>query len=149
MRIRSDHRKEFENTIYANFCDEYGTIHEFLAPKTPQQNGVVERKNRALQEMAHMMSNRNKLSERFWAEAINMACYTINRIYLRPSTRMIPYEIWKGKKPNVGYFHVFGNMCYILNDCEHLGKFDSKSDQGVFFDYSNSSKVYHVYNMRT
>ena len=62
---------------------------------------------------------------------------------------MTSYEIWKGKKPNVGYFHIFGNMCYILNDREHLGMFDSKSDQGVFLSYSNNNKAYYVYNMRT
>ena len=64
-------------------------------------------------------------------------------------TQMTPYEIWKGKKPKVGYFHVFGSMCYIINDREHLGKFDSKSDQGVFLGYSNNGRAYRVYNIRT
>ena len=62
---------------------------------------------------------------------------------------MTPYEIWKGKRHNFGYFHVFGSMCYILNDREHLGKFDSKSDQGVFLGHSNYSRSYRVYNLRT
>ena len=70
-------------------------------------------------------------------------------IFPTPGTLMTPYEIWKGKKPNVRYFHIFGSMCYILNDHEHLGKFDSKSDQGVFLGYSNNSRAYRVYNMRT
>ena len=99
--------------------------------------------------MASVMLNSKKLSKRLLAEAINMACYTINRIYLRPSTQMTPYKIWKGKKPNVGCLHAFGSMRYILNDREHLSKFDSKSDQGVFLGYSNNSIAYRVYNMRT
>ena len=55
VRIRSDHGKEFQNTIFAKFCDKHGIAHEFSAPKTPKQNGVVERKNRTLQEMARVM----------------------------------------------------------------------------------------------
>ena len=62
---------------------------------------------------------------------------------------MTPYKLWKGKKPNVSYFHIFSRTCYILNDREYLGKFDSKSDIDVFLGYSNNSKAYRVYNMRT
>ena len=92
VRIRSN-GKEFENTIFSNFCNKHGIAHEFSAPKTPQQNGVVERKNRTLQEMARVMLNSKKLSSRLWAETVNTACYTINRVYLRPGTIKTPYEI--------------------------------------------------------
>ena len=77
MRIRSDHGKEFENAIFAHFCDEHGISNEFSTPKTPQQKGVAERKNMTLQEMARVMLNSKKLAFRLWAEAINTACYTI------------------------------------------------------------------------
>ena len=60
-----------------------------------------------------------------------------------------PYEIWQGKKPNLIYFHILRSKSYILNDREHLGKFDSKSDKDVFRRYSNNSRAYHVCNMRT
>ena len=60
----------------------------------------------------------------------------------------MPYELWKGKMPNMSYFHIFGSIFYILNDREQLGKFDTKSDIGVFLGYSTNSKAYHVYNMR-
>ena len=96
---------------------------------------MVERKNRTLQEMARVMINSKKLSTRLWAEAINTACYTINRVYLRPGTHKTTYELWKGKKPNLSYFLVFGCTCYILNDREHLGKFQAKSDKGIFLGY--------------
>lgn len=76
--IRSDHGKEFENAMYANFCDELGIFHEFSAPKTPEQNGVVERKNRTIQEMARVMLNSKKLFKKLWAEAISIACYISN-----------------------------------------------------------------------
>ena len=64
VRIRSDHEKEFENIIYANFCDKYGIVHKFSTPKTPQQNGFIERKNRTLQEMAHVTLNSKKLPKK-------------------------------------------------------------------------------------
>ena len=59
------------------------------------------------------------------------------------------YEIWNGKKPKVKYFRVFENKCYILNDWENLGKFDAKSDEGIFLGYFTSSRAYRVYNKRT
>lgn len=136
-----------KNLKIANFCDEHGISHEFYAPRT--QNGVVERKNRTLQEMARVMLNSKKLAFRLWAETINTACYTINCVNLRPGTTKTPYEIWKGKKSNLSYFHVFGCICYILNDRDHLGKFDAKSDESVFLGYSTNNRAYHVNNMRT
>ena len=81
VRIHSDHRKEFENAIYVKFCDKHGISHEFFAPKTPQRNGVVERKNRTLQEIACVMLNNKKLPMKFWVEIISTACYTINHVY--------------------------------------------------------------------
>ena len=73
----------------------------------------------------------------------------INHVYFHLGTKKTPYKLWKGKKPNMGYFYIFGSICYILNDREYLGKFDTKSDTSVFLNYSTNRKVYHVYNMRT
>ena len=86
---------------------------------------------------------------KLWAEAVSTACYTINRVYVRPGMGKTPYEIRRGKKPNLSHFHIFGSKCYILNDRDHLGKFDSKSDESFFLGYSNNSSAYRVYNMRT
>ena len=82
--IRSDHGTEFENSKFSQYCDYHGVDHNFSAPRTPQQNGVVERKNRTLQEMARTMMIASKIANQFWAEAINTACYTINRCMTRP-----------------------------------------------------------------
>ncbi|XP_061993496.1 uncharacterized protein LOC133711381 [Rosa rugosa] len=149
VRIRSDNGTEFKNASFSNYCRELGVSHEFSAPITPQQNGIVERKNRVLLDMARVMLHAAGLSTNFWAEAISTACYTINRVFLRPGTDKTAYELWKGKKPNVGHFHVFGSPCYILRDREHLGKFDARSDDGVFLGYSLNSRAYWVYNKRT
>ena len=99
--------------------------------------------------MARVMLNSKKLSKRLWAEAINTTCHTINRVYFHPSIKKTSYDLWKGKKPSVSYFHIFGSTCYVFNDREHLGKFDSKSDIGIFLGYSNNSKAYNVFNRRS
>ena len=83
QNIRSDHGTEFKNQDFKNFCDENGIGHNFSAPRTPQQNGVVERKNRTLEEMARTMLCESNLPRYFWAEAINTACYTLNRALIR------------------------------------------------------------------
>jgi hypothetical protein len=99
VRIRNDRGKEFENARFEEYCHSYGIQQEFSSPITPQQNGVVERKNRVLQEMARVMIHSQNLAQHFWGEAINTACHIINRVYLRPETSKTSYEIWRGKKP--------------------------------------------------
>ncbi|KAH9783400.1 Integrase catalytic domain-containing protein [Citrus sinensis] len=147
--IRSDHGGEFENHAFENFCNDFGIEHQFSSPRTPQQNGVVERKNKSIQEMARTMLNENSLPKYFWAEAVNTACYVLNRVLIRHNLNKTPYELWKDRKPNIGYFKVFGCKCFVLNTKDNLGKFDPKSDVGIFLGYSNSSKAYRVYNKRT
>ena len=102
-----------------------GISQEFSAPITPQQNGVVERKNRVIQEMARAMLHSKNVARNLWGEAVNTGCHTINRVYFRLGTKKTPYELWKGRKPNVKYFRIFGSTCSILKDRETVGKFDS------------------------
>ncbi|XP_024200303.1 uncharacterized protein LOC112203592 [Rosa chinensis] len=149
VRVRSDNGTEFKNTAFANYFHELGVSHEFSAPITPQQNGIVERKNRVLLDMARVMLHSADLSSNFWAKAISTACYTINRVFFRPGTDQTAYELWKGKKPNIHHLRVFGSPCYILRDREQLGKFDARSDDGIFLGYSTNSRAYRVYNKRT
>lgn len=144
--VRSDHGSEFENHKFSKWCDEMGIKHEFSAPKTPQQNGVAERKNRTLHDMANVMLTNKGLAQRFWAEVINTTCYVSNRVFLRPDTTKTPYD---GRKPSVKYFKVFGSTCYVLKDRENLGKFDSKSDETIFLGNSTRSIAYRVFNKIT
>ena len=146
VRIRSDHGREFENSHIDNFCNKQGIRHEFSAPKTSQHNEVVERKNKTLQEMACVMLKAKNIPVQLWAKALNTTFYIQNRVYLRPGTAMTPYEIWRGKKPNMKHFHEFGSTCIMLNDREHMSKFDLKSDKGMFLGYSLSSRAYKVFN---
>ena len=148
--IRSDHGGEFENKDFELFCDEHGIEHNFSAPRTPQQNGVVERKNRSLEEIARTLLNDTSLPKYFWAEAVNTACYIMNRALIRPILKKTPYELFNGRKPNISHLHVFGCKCFVLNNGkDNLGKFDAKSDEGIFLGYSLQSKAYRIYNKRT
>ena len=126
-----------------------GIKHQYEAPRTPQQNGVVERKNIIVQEMTRAILCGNSVPSGFWAEAIATTCYVINRVYVKPNTKTTPYEVFKGNTPNLSHMHVFGCLCYILNDKDHLGKFDANSDVGMFLRYSTNSSAYRVFNQRT
>ena len=148
--IRSDHGTEFENAKMLTFCREKGITHNFSAPYTPQQNGVVERKNRTLQDMSRTMLLSSGLAPTYWAEAVNTACYIINRAMPHPILDKTPYELIKGIPPNISHLRTFGCKCFIHNNGkDNLGKFDPRSDKAIFLGYSSSSKAYKVLNMRT
>ena len=116
-------------------------------PRTPQQNGIEERKNRTLVEMTRTMLCESQLPKYFWAEAVNTACYILNKALIRPILKKISYELWNDQKPNISYFHVFGCKCFIHNnEKENLDKFDARSDEDIFLGYSISSKAYSVFN---
>ena len=95
-----------------------------------------------------MLHNKD-VARNLWGEAINTACHTVNRVYFRPDTKKTPYELWKGRKSKVKYFRIFGSTYFILKDRENVGKFDSRSDEGIFLGYSSTSKAYRVSNKRT
>nr|KYP56020.1 Retrovirus-related Pol polyprotein from transposon TNT 1-94 [Cajanus cajan] len=147
--IRSNHGGEFENEQFQEFCEDNGITHNFSTPRTPQQNGVVERKNHSLQEMERNLLNDFSTPKHFWAEAVNTSCYIQNRIYIRPLLKKPLYELGKGRAPDRSYFHPFGCKCFILNTKDNLGKFNSKTDEGILLGYSKRSKAYRVFNNKT
>ena len=126
-----------------------GISQEFSPPIIPQQNGVVERKNSVIQEMARAILHNKEVVRNLWGEAVNTACHMVNMVYSRLGTKKTSYELWRGRKPNVKYFRIFESTCFILKDRENVGKFDSRSDEGIFLGYSSTSKAYRVYNKRT
>ena len=90
--------------------------------------------------MATTMLLKSSLLKGFWAKVVNTTCYIQNHVFLTPIFKMTPYELWKGRKPNISYFHIFGSKCYILNTKDKLSKFDPKFDLGVSLGYSSMSK---------
>ncbi|GJQ98415.1 putative ribonuclease H-like domain-containing protein [Tanacetum coccineum] len=147
--IRSDNGTEFKNHVMDEFCREKGIKREYSVARTPQQNGVAERKNRTLIEAARTMLADSKLPTTFWAEAVSTACYVQNRVLVVKPHNKTPYELFKGIKPAIGFMKPFGCHVTILNTLDKLGKFDGKSDEGFFVGYSLSSKAFRVYNIRT
>ena len=101
-------------------------------PYTPQQNCVVERKNRTLIDMARTMLGEFKTPEQFWSEAVNTAYHAINRVYLHRLLKKTSYELLTGNKPNVSYFRVFGSKSYILVKKGRNSKFAPKAVEGFF-----------------
>ncbi|GKE99802.1 retrovirus-related pol polyprotein from transposon TNT 1-94 [Tanacetum coccineum] len=116
---------------------------------SPQSNGVVERKNRTLQEMSRTMLNEQSLPQKFWCNAVDTSTYILNRILIRAILGKTPYELLRGRKPTLDYFRVFGSKCFILNTKDYLTKFDPKSYEGVFLGYSQNSKAYIILNKHT
>ncbi|GJT74616.1 retrovirus-related pol polyprotein from transposon TNT 1-94 [Tanacetum coccineum] len=147
---RTDHGREFDNEVqFGEFCNANGITHNFSAPRTPQSNGVVERKNRTLQEMSRTMLNEQSLPQKFWCNAVDTSTYILNRILIRAILGKTPYELLRGRKPTLDYFRVFGSKCFILNTKDYLTKFDPKSYEGVFLGYSQNSKAYIILNKHT
>ncbi|GJR07989.1 retrovirus-related pol polyprotein from transposon TNT 1-94 [Tanacetum coccineum] len=148
--IVDDYSREFDNEVqFGEFCNANGITHNFSAPRTPQSNGVVERKNRTLQEMSKTMLNEQSLPQKFWCNAVDTSTYILNRILIRAILGKTPYEILRGRKPTLDYFKVFGSKCFILNTKDYLTKFDQNSYEGVFLGYSRNSKAYIILNKHT
>ncbi|GKC57787.1 putative ribonuclease H-like domain-containing protein [Tanacetum coccineum] len=126
-----------------------GIEHQTSTARTPEQNGVVERRNRTLVEAARTMLSAAKVPLFFWAEAIATACFTQNRSLVIPRHEKTPYHIINGRKPSVKFFHIFGSLCYIVRDGENLDKMKEKGDACIFVGYSTQSRAYRVYNKRT
>ncbi|GKD94612.1 putative ribonuclease H-like domain-containing protein, partial [Tanacetum coccineum] len=147
--IRCDHGTEFKNHTMNELCAKKGIKREFSVARTPQQNGVAERKNRTLIEAARTMLADSLLPIPFWAEAVNTACYVLNRVLVTKPQNKTPYELLIGKLPSISFMRPFECPLTILNTLDPLGKFDGKSDEGYLLGYSTTSKAFRVYNKRT
>nr|GEU82896.1 ribonuclease H-like domain-containing protein [Tanacetum cinerariifolium] len=132
-----------------DFCLQKGIKREFSNAKTPQQNGVAERRNKTLIEAARTMLVDAKLPVTFWAEAVNTACYVQNRVLVNKSQNKTPYELFNGRTPAIGFLKPFGCHVMILNTLDNLGMFEAKGDEGYFIGYLMSSKAFRVFNKRT
>nr|KAJ0209313.1 hypothetical protein LSAT_V11C400176430 [Lactuca sativa] len=126
---------------------DHGIGQNFSAPRTPQQNGVAERKNRTLIEAGRTLMIHAGLPMSFWAEAVNTTCFTQHRSLIHRIHKKTPYEMLKDRKPDVSFFHVFRCICYILNQRDPRSKFEPKADKGIFVGYSSISKAFRVFHV--
>ncbi|GKC37833.1 retrovirus-related pol polyprotein from transposon TNT 1-94 [Tanacetum coccineum] len=148
-RIRTDNGTEFVNQTLREYYEKVGISHETFVARSPQQNGVVKRRNRTLIEVARTMLIYAKALLFLWAEAVATACYTQNRFVIRLRHGKTPYELLHDKLLDLSFFHVFGALCYPINDSENLGKLQPKADIGIFIGYAPTKKAFRMYNRRT
>ncbi|GJY88726.1 putative ribonuclease H-like domain-containing protein [Tanacetum coccineum] len=147
--IRCDNGTEFKNREMNELCRLKGIKREFSIAKTPQQNGVAERKNRTLIEAARTMLADSLLPTVFWAEVVNTACYVLNRVLVTKPHNKTPYELIIGRPPSISFMRPFGCLVTILNTLDPLGKFDGKAKEGFLVGYSVNSKAFRVFNSQT
>jgi transposase InsO family protein len=147
--LRSDNGKEYTSNEFDNFCEVEGVDRQLTVGYTPQQNGVSERKNQTVMEMAKSMLHEKKLPKAFWAEAVYTAVYLLNRCPTKAVWNMTPIEAWNGRKPSVTHLKVFGCICYAQVPKEKRRKLDEASEKCIFIGYSSQSKGYKVYNLKS
>nr|GEZ05373.1 retrovirus-related Pol polyprotein from transposon TNT 1-94 [Tanacetum cinerariifolium] len=138
--IRTDNGTEFKNQVLKEYFDCVGISHQVSSVRTPQQNRVVERRNRTLVEAARTMLVFSRASLFLWAEAIATACFTQNRSIIHRRFNKTPYELINGRKPDISFLHVFGALCYPKNDREDIGKLGAKV---MDFEQRNSKPGLH------
>nr|GEY83874.1 retrovirus-related Pol polyprotein from transposon TNT 1-94 [Tanacetum cinerariifolium] len=149
--ISCDHQKKrqrhkFKYQILKEYFDSVGISHQASSIRTPQQNRVVEQRNRTLVEVARTMLIFSRAQLFLWAEAIATACYTQNHSIIHRRFNKTQYELITGRKPDMSFLNVFGALCYPKNDREDIGKLGEKGDIGFFIGYSTDSCAYRVYN---
>nr|GEU95378.1 retrovirus-related Pol polyprotein from transposon TNT 1-94 [Tanacetum cinerariifolium] len=147
--IRTDNDTKFKNQLLKEYFDTVGISHQMSSVRTPQQNGVVERRNQTLVEAARTMLIFSRAPLFLRAEAIATACFTKNRSIIHRRFNKTPYELINGRKPDISFLHVFGALCYPKNDHEDIGMLGAKGDIGFFIGYSADSCAYRIYNRRT
>ncbi|GJU30327.1 retrovirus-related pol polyprotein from transposon TNT 1-94 [Tanacetum coccineum] len=148
-RIKTDNGTEFVNQTLREYYEKVGISHETYVAHSPQQNDVIERRNRTLIEVAPTMLIYAKAPLFLWAEAVATACYTQNHSVIRLRHGKTPYELLHDKLPDLSFFYVFGALCYPTNDSENLGKLQPKADidfdelTAMDFEHNSSGPALH------
>lgn len=106
--LRTDRGGEFTSKEFNSFCEEQGIRRQLTAPYSPQQNGVVERRNQTVVAMARCLLKSQSVPGRFWGEAVATSIYLLNRAPTKSVAGMTPYESWHGHKPSVEHLRTFG-----------------------------------------
>nr|GFA59842.1 integrase, catalytic region, zinc finger, CCHC-type, peptidase aspartic, catalytic [Tanacetum cinerariifolium] len=139
--IRTDNDTEFKNQVLKEYFDSVGISHQMFSVRTPQQNRVVEQRNRTLVEAARTMLIFSRAPLFLWDEAIATTCFTQNCSIIHRRFNKTPYEVINGKKSDISFLHIFNALCYPKNDREDIGKLGTKGDIGFFIGYSADSSM--------
>eukprot|EP01018_Ginkgo_biloba_P022218 Gb_20056 [translate_table: standard] len=144
--LRSDNGGEYISNEFKDFCRKVGIQKKYTTPYTPQQNGIAERKNRIILEMARSMMKEKNIGDELWAEGVYIAVYLLNRSPTKDLVNKTPEEAWTGIKPNVSNLKIFGCIAYAHVPDEKRTKMESKSIKCIFIGYSGEQKAYRLYD---
>ena len=142
----SDNGGEYTSHAFKYHLAHHGILHQTSCPYTPQQNGVAERKNWHLMEVARSLMFQANVPKRFWSDAVATACYLINRTPTKVLGDHAPFEVLNKHKPSVGHLSVFGCLCYVLIPGQIRNKLEARSTKAVFIGYSTTQKGYKCYD---
>lgn len=146
QHLRTDNGTEYVIKDFKEHLLRNKIQHHTTAPYTPQQNGVAERDNRTLVEAARSMIIHSKLPKLLWAEAVNVAAYTLNRVTCKKTVNSTPYEKWFGTKPSISHLRTFGCEVYVNIEKQFRDKLNSKSKRMVFVGYTEKTNTYRLWN---
>lgn len=144
--VRSDRGGEYTSTEFLNYCEAEGIRRFLRAPYSPQQNGVAERKNRTIVDMARSMLQSKSMPKEFWAEAVQCAVYVQNRCPHQKLNDKTPQEMWSGRKPTVSHLRIFGSIAYAHVPDQRRTKLEDKSKKYIFVGHDEKTKGYKLYN---
>ena len=144
--LRSDRGGEFTSDEFTNYCLKYGIQRQLTAPYSPQQNGVVERKNRTVVSMVRAMLKAKDLPRELWGEAVSTAVYILNRSSSKTLQGQTPYEMWTGRKPSVDHMKSFGSIAHVKVTKGHLSKLEDRSQPMIFIGYELGTKAYKCFD---
>ena len=139
--VRSDRGGEFTSDEFKSLCDKSEIKKQLIVPYPPQQNGVVERKNRTIMGLVRSMLKEKKLPLELWGEVVSMCLYVLNRSSTKGVKGKTPYEKWNGRKPNVIHLRIFGLVVFVKTT-RRLSKLEDRSKSMLFMGYEAGSKAY-------
>jgi hypothetical protein len=128
---------------FASYCTDEGIQHHYSVPYSPQQNGVIERRNQTVVGMARALLKQRGMPAVLWGEAVVTAIYILNCLPNKALKGKTPYEAWHGRKPAVSHLRVFGCLMFA-KERGHVGKLDDRSTPRVFIGYAEGLKAYHI-----
>ncbi|KAG7588726.1 Integrase catalytic core [Arabidopsis suecica] len=143
--LRTDNGGEYTSTKLKTHLEKCGILHQTSCPYNPQQNGVAERKNRHLMEVARAMLFEKHMPKRFWGDAVLTSCYLINRLPTRILNDQSPFQVLNNQSPNIDHLKVFGSVCFVFVPGDLRNKLEPKSTKCVFIGYSTTQRGYKCY----
>lgn len=147
--MRSDNGGEFIDVRVKSLLRNKNIVHELSAPYTPEQNGLIERENRTIVELARSMLQDMNLPKFLWAEAMHVAMYVLNLLPTKQNNNLSPFELWYKKKPNYEHLRVFGSVVYAKVPDATRKKWDAKARKYIFIGYTYTPENYKIFDPRS